>query len=139
MEILGESAGLDWSGSGFSPISLAVYYGSADCLQYLLSLPHHLVDLTVLYNDGDSLAWLAVKAEEGDSLRCLDLLSQDDRMDWNSRDEAGDTPLMYCLKASKIEMAKIILKNPQVDLHISNKDGKFPENIARLVYYYKVC
>ena len=142
VEALGESAELDWnikSGGGDSAVSMAVSGGCADVLQYILSLPHHLVDLTVLVSEGDSLAWLAVKALKGDPMRCVQLLSKEDRVDWNTRDEDGDTPLMYCLKARKIEMAKIILKNPQVDLHISNNDGKFPETIARLVCNYKVC
>ena len=63
---------------------------------------------------------------------CLQLLSQEERVDWNSRDDAGDTPLMFCLKISKLEMARVLLQNPRVDIHTANKEGKFPENIARL-------
>ena len=40
--------------------------------------------------------------------------------------------LMFCLKTSKLEMARVLLKNPRVNIHTANKEGKFPENIARL-------
>ena len=67
----------------------------------------------------------------GDLLRCLELLCQDERVDWNSRDEAGDTPLLFCLKNKKTEMARVLLSNPKVEIHVMNKEGKYPENIAR--------
>ena len=65
--------------------------------------------------------------------RCVELLSEDPR-DWDTRDpspEDGKTPLLFCLERGKVEMAKIIIKNPRVDLNMQNDAGKFPETIAR--------
>ena len=70
--------------------------------------------------------------EEGDYLRCVELLTEDTRVDWNTRDpEDGTTPLLCCLDEGEVEMAMIIIKNPWVDLNAQDNTGKFPETIAR--------
>ena len=53
----------------------------------------------------------------------------------NSRSRHGDSPLMFCLKANQVEKAKILLNGSKTDVHIKNNDGKYPETIARLVFY----
>ena len=68
-------------------------------------------------------------------MRYLQLLSQEDRVGWNTMDETRDSPLMFCLKAGKMEMVKVLLKNPGVNIHTANKEGKFLETIARLVLW----
>ena len=37
-------------------------------------------------------------------------------MDWNIRDDNGDTPIMIALRNKEVEMVKILLKTPGVDL-----------------------
>ena len=38
------------------------------------------------------------------------------RMDWNIRDDNGDTPIMIALRNKEVEMVRILLKTPGVDL-----------------------
>ena len=52
-------------------------------------------------------------------------------LDWNTRDKTGDTPLLFCLKQKKLDMSKLLLSNPRVDLDVQDSAGKFPETIAR--------
>ena len=61
----------------------------------------------------------------------MELLCEDPRVDWNTRDAAGDTPLLFCLKKKKLDVARILLGNPRVDLDVQDSAGKFPETIAR--------
>lgn len=138
LEVLRGATGLDWNvrdRRGRSPLLLAAGLGRVDAMEWFLSLPHELLDLTESDRDGKNCTWLAVenKGLLADPLGCVQLLSQDCRVDWNTRNKTGDTPLMYCLKNNKTEMAKILLNNPRVDIHTMNMDGKYPENIARLV------
>ena len=52
-------------------------------------------------------------------------------MDWNTKDKAGDTPLICCLKEGNLDKARVLLQNSRVDIHTANKEGTFPETIAR--------
>ena len=110
-----------------SALSLATERGHAECLSVVLSVAG-----PSLHSQQEDPAWLAVENfSRGDPVRCVELLSQDWRVDWNTRNMAGDTPIMFCLKNNKTEMARILLNNPRVDLHTKNKDGKYIENIVR--------
>ena len=55
-----------------------------------------------------NIAWIAVESDGDESVECVELLSRDHRVDWNRRNESGDTPLMYCIKNNKTEMVEII-------------------------------
>jgi len=127
------AAGLKWNlkdVAGRTPLLSAAFYGRADSLQVLLTVLH--VDLASIDNSGYNVAWLAVKNSVwGNSLGCVKLLSEEPSVEWNTRDEIGDTPLLFCLKQKKLDLARILLSNPRVDLHVQNKAGKFPETIAR--------
>ena len=127
------------------PVTLAVERGYADILRIILSVPGDRVDLSVEV-DGDNLAWLAVKNSDARrQLRCMKLLCKDERVDWNTRDVAGNTPLLFCLKGNQLEMARLLLGTPRVDLHVKDGDGKYPEMIARFVFtpvgyvYFYLC
>ena len=37
----------------------------------------------------------------------------------------------FCLKKKKMDVARILLGNPRVDLNVQDSAGKFPETIAR--------
>ena len=52
---------------------------------------------------------------------------------WNIKNPDGDTPVMYCLKNNKIEMARCLINTPGVDLDTVDRDGKYLEDIARSV------
>ena len=136
-QLLREAPGLEWNlktKKGNTPLLIAASQGCADSLEMILSVPQPQLDITVTDNNGDNVAWRAVLGErdEGDYLRCVELLCEDPRVDWNTRDpQDGETPLLYCLERGEVEMAKIILKNPRVDLNVQTNAGKFPETIAR--------
>ena len=61
----------------------------------------------------------------------MELLSGDRRVDWNIKNRDGDTPVMYCLKNNKIEMARCLINTPGVDLDTVDRDGRYLETIAR--------
>ena len=83
---------------------------------------------------GRNIAQIAVEEEGGERLRCVEILSRDRRVEWNIKNSDGDTPIMYCLKTNKIEMFRLLLNSPRVDLNTRDRDGKYLEDIAR----YKV-
>ena len=111
VELLMGVGDLDWNVRGVEgdyPVTLAVEQGLADILQIILSVPGDHVNLGVEFN-GDNLAWLAVKnSHNRRQLRCMKLLCKDERVDWNTRDEAGNTPLLFCLKGNQLEMARLV-------------------------------
>ena len=89
---------------------MAVFSGNADILQTILSVGEPDLDLSVISPSNRNVAQLAVESYGQDSLRCVELLSRDDRVNWNINNRYGETPLTYCLKNNKSEMAKIILE-----------------------------
>ena len=139
----------DRDNDGDYPLTWAVYWGRADCLQIILSVPEPHLDLTVTDRVGRNIAQTAIESENTDRIfgklfgstaekrqRCLELLSGDRRMDryWNTKDRNGDTPLMYCLKNNKIEMARCLINTPVVDLDTVDSEGRYLEDIARSVF-----
>ena len=61
----------------------------------------------------------------------MEILSRDERVNWNIKNSDGDTPVMFCLKNNKIEMARCLINTPGVDLDTVDRDGKYLETIAR--------
>ena len=55
------------------------------------------------------------------------------RVNFNIKNTDGDTPVMFCLKNNKIEMARCLINTPGVDLDTVDSDGKYMEEIARSV------
>ena len=150
IQLLREVPGLEWNlkdEDGETPLLKAAAWGNAGSLESILSVPQPQLDLTVTDDEGYNVAWRAVlnrgeeeEAEEdeeldegdGDRQTCVKLLCGDPRVDWNHRDpEDGETPLLSCLEEGEVELAKMIIKNPRVDLNVQNNDAEFPETIAR--------
>ena len=106
-----------------------------ECLEILVSVPEPHLDLSVTDYSGRNIAQIAVEENYGDRQRCVELLSGDRRVDhyWNIKNRNGDTPVMYCLKNNKIEMARCLINTPGVDLDTVDRDGKYLEDIARSV------
>jgi len=136
--VLRREGGVDWNVRdvyGSSPLTLAVHFGYADILLIILSVPEPHLDLSVTDSEGRNIAQIAVEDSVygGDSQRCVEILSGDRRVDhyWNIKNRDGDTPLMYCLKNNKIEMARCLINTPGVDLDTVDRDGKHLETIAR--------
>ena len=128
-------AGVDWNvrtNKGNYPLTEAVEDGLADILQIILTVPEPHLDLSVTDIRGRNIAQIAVEENRGDRQRCVELLSGDRRVDWNLKiGWDGDTPVMYCLKNNKIEMARCLINTPGVDLDTVDRDGKHLETIAR--------
>ena len=77
------------------------------------------------------MAQIAVEEDGGDRQRCVELLSQDRRVNWNIKNSAGETPVMSCLKNNMTVMARSILCNDSVDLDTVDSDGYTLEGFAR--------
>ena len=63
--------------------------------------------------------------------KCFLMLTEDPRVDWNIKNSTGETPLIYCLKNRKTEMARVLLHNPRVDRDTVDSEGNYAENVAR--------
>ena len=135
VEVLrGAGASVDWNvrrNDGWYPLTMAVEKGYADILQTILSVPEPQLDLSVTDQRGRNVAQIAVEEDGGDRQRCVELLSQDRRVNWNIKNSAGDTPLMFCLKNNKTHLARCLINTPGVDLDTVDRDGKHLENVAR--------
>ena len=96
---------VDWNqecGPGETPLTVAVARGLDHVLQFLLAQPGVLLPA--------GLPHLAVANQtEGNPGRCLQILSQDPRVDWNTRNTAGDTPAMVAIASGKFSQLKILL------------------------------
>ena len=134
IKILAENPALDWnagedSGLPFqnSAIVVALKRGYADIVEILLSQPS--LNLSRVNDvDGRSVAHFAVEykhlkesySEELNvsafPVKCVELLSKDPRVNWNIKNDDGETPIMVALKNKEMEMFKILLRTPGVDL-----------------------
>ena len=140
VSVLRDVAGVDWNvrtDHGNYPLTLAVSMGLTDILQTILTVPEFHLDLSVTDGRARNIARIAVEENRGDRQRCLELLSGDRRVDqyWNIKNQDGDTPVMYCLKNNKIEMARCLINTPGVDLDTVDRDGRYLEDIARSEFH----
>ena len=60
-----------------------------------------------------------------------EVLKEDGRVDWNMKNEEGDTPVMQSVFLERREKANILLDIPSVDLDIRNPNGDHLEDMAR--------
>ena len=134
VEVLRGAGDVDWNVravSGWYPLTRAVEDGYADVLQTILSVPEPHLDLSVTDERGRNVAQIAVEEIGGESQRCVEILSRDRRVNWNIKNSDGDTPVMFCVKNNKIEMARCLINTPGVDLDTVDRDGKYLETVAR--------
>ena len=137
-KILAEAPGLNWNihdKNGETPLLMAAFKGCVQSIKLILDLPKQLVDFNVTNEDGYNVALLsilnAIGGKQGDPLKCIELLTADARVNWNYRKPFLEkTPLMYCIEDGTVEMTKMIIINPTVDLNILTSNGKFLETLA---------
>ena len=55
---------------------------------------------------------------------CVRILAESDRVDWNKRNSAGETPLYLALSQGHSDMVEIIVKQPNLDYNIKTNDGQ---------------
>ena len=63
-------------------------------------------------------------------VNCFELLLNHGEIDWNEVDKEGNTPLMKAIKKKKFEIAKLLLLEPGLDIHVVNNTGKTAKMIA---------
>ena len=80
--------------------------------------------LSITNTDGDTVAHLAVKSTKADSLRILQLLCQEGRVDWNTLDREGNSPAMIALELNKVEMFRALVRTPGVDTDLTDSQGR---------------
>ena len=91
-----------------TPLTVAVARGLDHILEFLLAQPGILIPARLTH--------LAVANEtEGNPRRCLQILSEDPRVNWNSRNTAGDTPVMVAIESRKFSKLKILLDTEGVE------------------------
>ena len=115
-----------------NPIAAALDYGSYVSVEYLLQQTG--LNLDVKSYGGKSVGHSAVSGFSvfDSSLKCLELLSKDPRVNWNVRNYRGETPIMVALRKKEMEMVKILLKTPGVSLADVTK-SKEGENLLKEV------
>ena len=149
--VLREFDGVDWNSKdllGFSAIMIAVKYLYLDILEILLAVPD--IDVNCYNKDGKDLAEIAIEiaidrqsvfvnangkqiVNDNLTVKCIEMLSKDTRVNWNNKNVNGETPVVSVVRENNVELAKILLQVPSVDLEITSKDGSSLEQIARYV------
>jgi len=105
---------------------------NADAVETIIAQKN--VDFSIKDNYGWSYAQACVCWDNGDSVKCLQLMTGVSAMDWNSKltsDHGGDPPLIYLLKENKLERFKVLVKCPNIDLSCKDGNGDGLEKIAR--------
>ena len=100
---------------------IAVAEGHVGVLEALL--PVSSLDLNITDKYGWSAAHKAVDSDEGNSLRILELLCQDGRVDWNLNTGPG-YPLLMALRRNKVEMFRTLVRTPGVNTDITDGEGR---------------
>ena len=135
VEVLARVPGLDWNmDSAYwlgTPLCCAVRWGNSGSVRALLAIPS--VDLAARDSLHTPLSYLAVTQREAATTdaEVVRLLAGLAEADWNDRDLVGDTPLMVALKDNMLDIAKILIQSPLVDVTIADFQGQTPEMFAR--------
>ena len=144
--VLREFHEVNWNSKdhlGFSVAMIAVKNLHLDILEILLTMPD--IEMNSFNKAGKGIAEIAIECtrkadfkgkagpESSDKIKCIEMLSKDTRVDWNNKNENGETPVVRILKENQVEIGKILLQTPGVDLDITDKDGLTLEQIARYV------
>ena len=125
IEKLRAVAGVDWNvvtGLGYSALMLAIQRGHFGVVEALL--PVSSLDLNWYSRAGLSAALIAVQSDHVDALKILQLLCQDGRVNWNTVDEEGDSPVVMALYLNKVEMFRTLVKTPGVNTNITDGEGR---------------
>ena len=70
------------------------------------------------------------EASKEDNMEILEVLATDERCDPNLRDEEGETPLHYAIKAHKASTAILILQSRKCNPSLPDFDGNTPLHLA---------
>ena len=100
-------------------------FGRAGILSRLVQVPE--LDINHQDEDGDTAAHLACYGYYSHSCinheRCVRILAETGRVDWNKRDNDGQTPLYFALLRGHSDIADIIMEEPFIDCSVKTEDG----------------
>ena len=57
-------------------------------------------------------------------MRCVEALEKTEKIDWNERNQLGDTPVMTAIRNNKTEVVKFLINYPKVDKSLRNTQGQ---------------
>ena len=101
--------------------------GEADIVSIIVN--HSDIDYSVTTHDGETLPQLAVRRA---GQKCVEILTVQERCkSWNIPDKNGDTPILAAIKTNKMEIVRLLMNCPRVDLRTRDKNGSSLEEIAR--------
>ena len=113
---------------GRNVAQLAIEKGDERCVE-ILSAQERQDCWTAVDEAGVTPAMMAVKYE---NLRCLEILAAQERfLHWNFADNLGETPVITAVISGNIDMVRLLVKCPRVDLDVRDGAGRTPEMIAR--------
>ena len=128
---LANTGRVDWNrrntNRGATPLNDALWQAHSDIVSIIVSQPD--IDYSVTTHDGETLTQLAVR-RAGE--KCVEILAAQEKCkSWNIPDKNGDTPILAAIKSNKIEIVRLLMKCPRVDLKIKDKNGSSLEDLAR--------
>ena len=108
----------------WTPLIFACAHGNHDIVSRLLKVPG--LDINYEDEDGDTAAHLACYdgSYSGIRIQCVRILAETGRVDWNKRNQAGQTPLYLALFRGHSKIADIIMEEPDIDYSVKTEDGK---------------
>ena len=83
-----------------------------EILGVILTVP----DINLKKTNLKTIGQLAVESLASNAAMCVEVLAKHTKVDWNARNDLGDTPIMYAFKQQKMEIVRVLMKTPGVDL-----------------------
>ena len=121
IKVLRQFPGVDWNiaSNVGTPLVMALTSGRAEILRVILTVPEINLSLTpacIKKTNHKTIGEMAVKSLASNAAQCVEVLAKHTKVDWNVRDHLGDTPIMHAYKQQKMEVVKVLLRTPGVDL-----------------------
>ena len=76
---------------------------------------------------------LIYEVKHGAAANVLAILSDDPNLDLNARDAGGNTALHHAVRRGQVEIVAELLKQASIKVNITNKNGRSPAQLARLI------
>lgn len=57
-------------------------------------------------------------------MKCVEAMEKTGKIDWNERNNIGNTPIMTALRNNKIEVVKFLLNHPKIDKSLRDTQGQ---------------
>ena len=136
-KLFAQVPGIDWNdktNDGYTPLYCGLFVGLDEVVKTIISLPN--IDFNAKNIFEETLASRCVKNDEGNDLKCLELLTSIPDVDWNIPDEDGDTPILWCIKNKQIRKFIMLLRCSGFDFNIQKE--KLEKIIYALFHHQKI-